>query len=481
MTTISLDTPLVKHTGQIFVGGTWQDPATTDKLRIVSPVNGEVFIEVVDAGKIDVDRAVAAARQAFDEGPWPTMAPAERAAMLRDVATSLHRKTSDLAKAWTSQIGVPLWMAEFVSPAAIDIININAAIAEGYCFEEVRETSLPGFNVAVVVREPVGVVAAIAPWNAPLIAMLHKVAPALAAGCTVVAKPAPESPLEAYLLAEAIAETGLPAGVFNLVCADRDASDHLVRHPGIDKVSFTGSTAVGKHIAQICASRMARSTMELGGKSAALILPDMAPEEAAAILAPAITMMSGQVCANLTRILVPREHEADYVEAISEAMRSTKVGNPFDQGVMMGPLAMKRQLERVEGYVAQGCKEGARLVTGGSRATEFGNGFFFQPTVFASVENDMTIAREEIFGPVTGHRRNDRGGNRPYRWAGYYLDRCPRYRQHASHDRQTMPCGYPHIAIRTKLRMQRRSLSKRHPNACADRARLSESDQVATG
>jgi aldehyde dehydrogenase (NAD+) len=403
MATVMVETPSLVHPDRLFIGGKWvkgSEPGR--KIRIVSPINGEVFAEVAEAVEADISKAVTAAKSAFYEGPWPSMPAAERAAMLRAVAAALLRRGTAVARAWTSQIGMPLWMAELINAPTIGLLNDYADIAEKVRYEDVRPTNAPNMKVAVVVREPVGVVAAIAPWNAPLIAILQKVAPALAAGCTVVAKPAPESPIEAYLLAEAIEEVGLPPGVFNLLCADRAASDHLVRHPDVDKVSFTGSTAVGKHIAEVCAGRLARTTMELGGKSAAVILEDIPPEEAAAVLAPAITLLCGQVCANLTRILVPRKREQDYVEAISAAMARTHVGNPLEPGVMMGPLAMKRQLARVEGYIERGKAEGARLATGGSRAKGFGNGFFFQPTVFAGVTNDMVIAREEIFGPVTG-------------------------------------------------------------------------------
>jgi len=403
MAAMSVEMWASPHADNLFIDGAWISPAAPEgRIQVVSPINGEVFAEVGEAKEADVDRAVAAAKRAFYEGPWPSMPAAERAAKLREVAGALHRRMAAASRAWTAQIGVPLWMSEMVTPAAIELLNINADIATAYCYEDVRPTTAMNMKVAVVVREPIGVVAAIAPWNAPLVAMLQKVAPALAAGCTVIAKPAPESPLEAQLLAEAIEEAELPRGVFNLLCANRQASDYLVRHPDVDKVSFTGSTAVGRHIAEVCAGRLARATMELGGKSAAIILDDMPPEEVAAVLAPAITLMCGQVCANLTRILVPRHREKDYVDALAAAMAATPVGNPFDQGVMMGPLAMKRQLERVEGYIAAGRAEGARIATGGTRASELGKGFFFKPTVFANVSNEMTIAREEIFGPVTG-------------------------------------------------------------------------------
>jgi acyl-CoA reductase-like NAD-dependent aldehyde dehydrogenase len=250
------------------------------------------------------------------------------------------------------------------------------------------------------VHEPVGVVAAITPWNVPYMLMAGKVAPALLTGCTVVMKPSPETPMEAYIIAECAEEVGLPAGVINLVPADREAADHLVRNPGVDKVAFTGSTAAGKHIGAVCASRVARCTLELGGKSAAIIMDDMPADEAAKILAGTITLLSGQVCAMLTRAIVPRRRHDEIADAIAAAMRQIHVGHSDDPSAQMGPLAMARQLERVEHYIEAGKGEGADLVTGGARPSHLNRGFFFEPTLFANVGNDMSIAREEIFGPV---------------------------------------------------------------------------------
>ena len=214
-------------------------------------------------------------------------------------------------------------------------------------------------------------------------------------------KPSPETPLEAFLIAEAAEEAGIPPGVINLLPADREVSDLLVRHPGIDKVAFTGSTAAGLHIAQICASRMARYTMELGGKSAAIVLDDFAPEKLGPALAPLVTMMSGQVCINYSRILVPRAKHNAYVDSLAAAMAATVVGDPADPKTAMGPMAMARQHERVSDYIAQGIACGARLATGGSRPAGLNRGYYLEPTVFADATNDMVIAREEIFGPVT--------------------------------------------------------------------------------
>jgi len=251
-----------------------------------------------------------------------------------------------------------------------------------------------------VVQEPVGVVAAIAPWNAPYLTMTQKIAPALVAGCTVIMKPSPETPLEAYLLAEAAEAIGMPAGVVNLVPSQRGPADHLVCNPGVDKVSFTGSTAAGRRIATVCADRLARVTLELGGKSAAIIRDDFPTHIAAKTLARTITVLSGQVCAMLTRAIVPAARHDEIAEAIAAEMRTIKVGYSEDETTEMGPVAMKRQRDRIEGYIARGTADGADLITGGGRPNHLKHGYFVEPTLFGNVDNKSVIAQEEIFGPV---------------------------------------------------------------------------------
>jgi acyl-CoA reductase-like NAD-dependent aldehyde dehydrogenase len=273
-------------------------------------------------------------------------------------------------------------------------------MAAGY--EWVRRgpsTTVPGHD-ALVVREPVGVVAAIVPWNMPYAIMAQKVAPALIAGCTVIMKPSPETPLEAYIIAEAAEAAGIPAGVINLVPSHREAADHLVQSKGVDKISFTGSTVAGRRIASVAGERIARVTLELGGKSPAIVLDDFPTEAAAKILARTITMLSGQVCAMLSRAIVPESRYDEIADAIAAEMKLVKVGAPMDPTSEMGPIAMKRQLERIEYYVAKGKEEGATLAAGGVRPAHLNSGYYFEPTLFTNVDNTMTIAREEIFGPV---------------------------------------------------------------------------------
>lgn len=319
---------------------------------------------------------------------------------MRTLATALRRRSMALESCWLAQIGTPIAIAQGSSASATKLLDYYADLAQGYPFEDARPSAGHASKVAMVVREPVGVVAAIAPWNGPYASLMIKLAPALAAGCTVILKPSPETPLEAFLIAEAAEEAGLPPGVVNLLPAERDASDLLVRHPGVDKVAFTGSTAAGLHIAQICASRMARYTMELGGKSAAIVLDDFAPEKFGPAMAPLVTMLTGQVCINYGRVLVPRHRRDDYVQSLAVAMAAIRVGDPLDPDTRMGPLAMKRQHERVTGYIAQGLAGGARLATGGERPRGFDRGYFVEPTLFTDVTGDMAIARDEVFGPV---------------------------------------------------------------------------------
>lgn len=395
----SLATPT--HPDRLFIDGRWIAPVRNGRLRPINPANEMPLPDVVAAGPEEVELAVAAARKAFDEGPWPRLSPGDRAAAMRRLSAALARRGAALDSCWISQVGVPVWMAEGASAGAAGLLDYYAAMAEAYPFEEVRPAQGITCKTAVVVREAAGVVAAIAPWNGPLASLLVKLAPALAAGCTVVLKPSPETPLEAFMLAEAVEEAELPPGVVNLLPADREVSNLLIRHPGVDKVAFTGSSSVGLHIAQICAARMARYTMELGGKSAAIVLDDYPPEALGPALAPLVTLLCGQACINFSRILVPRHRHDAYVESLAAAMAATRVGDPLDRTTQMGPLALGRHHARVMHYIEQGQAEGARIVTGGKRPSGLGTGFYIEPTVFDRASNDMVIAQEEIFGPVT--------------------------------------------------------------------------------
>ena len=392
-------TPALQHPDCLYIGGNWV-PATSGQTIAVVSASAEVVIaSVAEASRADVDAAVAAARSAFDTGPWPRLSPAERAGYLLRMQAELQRREPDLADAWVEQIGALAAIAPFVIGGGTGWFGVYAGMAETFAWEEPRAL-FDGPGQGLVRREPVGVVAAIAPWNNPYGIMTGKVAPALLAGCTVVMKPAPETPIEAYIIAEAAQAAGLPPGVINLVTAHRDVSDHLVSNAGVDKVSFTGSLTAGARIASVCASRIARCTLELGGKSAAVVLDDFDIESAARTLVNTITMSAGQVCATLSRAIVPVARKAEFLGAVEAAMRDITVGPPRDPATQMGPLAIGRQRDRVEDYVAIAKAEGARLVTGGQRPAHLERGFYFEPTLFADVDPAMRIAREEVFGPV---------------------------------------------------------------------------------
>ncbi|HTN60795.1 MAG TPA: aldehyde dehydrogenase [Devosia sp.] len=382
---------------RIFVGGKWVEASSGRFIELVSPDTEEVVGRIAEANEADMDRAVAAARKAFDEGPWSTMPPAERGRLIVAMGEELLRREPELARAWTAQVGGLASFAPQMMGGGTFVFLETAKLCDTFPFVERRQS--PMVDTAIIAREPAGVVAAIAPWNAPYTIMAAKVVYALVAGCTVVMKPSPETPLEAYILAEAAEAAGIPAGVVNLVCGHREASDHLVCNPGIDKVTFTGSTGAGKRIASVCGSRIARCTLELGGKSAAIIRDDFPIEVAAAILGNTITMMSGQVCAMLSRVIVPKARHDELAQAIKSVMETVKIGHSDAPDTQLGPLAMQRQLERVETYIEAGRKT-ADLVTGGGRPAHMNKGYFIEPTLFANVDNASVIAQEEIFGPV---------------------------------------------------------------------------------
>lgn len=381
-----------------FIGGDWREPKGSGTLEIISPVTEERIMTFAEASPADVDAAVTAAREAFDTGPWPRMSAEARGDALIKVAELMRARLPEIAQAWTTQVGAPISFTRYVAGQSPDLFEYYGTLIKDYPTVDVRQRD-NGDEVRVV-KEPVGVVAAITPWNAPLVLLCYKVSAALAAGCTVVAKPSPETPLDAYILAECIEAAGLPAGVFNVVPAGRETGDHLIRHPGIDKISFTGSTMAGRHIGAVAAERFVRTSFELGGKSAAIVLEDADVSKVLPSLVPYSMPITGQVCFSLTRVLVPESRKQELLDAYVGAVGGIKVGDPADEATQMGPLTMARQLERVEGYIAKGKAEGARLVTGGGRPAGFDRGYFVEPTVFADVDTRMTIAQEEIFGPV---------------------------------------------------------------------------------
>jgi aldehyde dehydrogenase (NAD+) len=383
---------------ELYVDGGWAEPLGSEAIEVVSPFTEEVIGRVPDGTPADVDRAVGAARRSFDRGDWRRRSVGERAELLETVADLLEARSGELAALITEEMGSTITFATNGQvPGPIGFLRSVAALARTFPFEEERSD---GQARSLVVHEPVGVVAAIVPSNFPLLLAVSQIAPALVAGCSVVLKPAPESPLDTYALAEEFDKAGLPGGVLNIVPGGREAGEHLVCHPEVDKVAYTGSTAAGKRIASLCGERLTRVSLELGGKSAAIVLDDAPPAETVAALLPLSFLNNGQACVAQTRILVSRDRRAEFVDAFVEAIEAMPVGDPADPATVVGPLLARRQRERVQSYLELGVREGAKIVTGGARPAGLDRGWFVEPTLFVDADNAMRIAREEIFGPV---------------------------------------------------------------------------------
>jgi len=384
----------------LFIGGEWVKPESKAVIEVVSPHHEEVIGTVPDASPADIDAAVAAARRAFDEGPWPRMTPAERAEGIKRLSGALQSRAQDIADLISAQNGSPKqWSVMGQVFSATMVLDTYSGLTSTYRWEDDRTGAL-GSPVKVR-RAPVGVAAGIIPWNVPLFIAALKLGPAMAAGCPIVIKAAPETPLDAYLLAEAVIEADLPPGVINILAAGRENSEHILRHPGVDKISFTGSTAVGRHIGEVAGSQLKRLTLELGGKSAAIVLDDWKiDDDALGQLVQSGLMNNGQVCGAQSRILVSKKRHDEVVEALAAAVGAMTVGDPLDDATEIGPLVAERQRDRVQGFLDAGTSAGARAVVGGGTPVHLEKGWYIEPTVFADVTNDMEIAREEIFGPV---------------------------------------------------------------------------------
>ncbi len=383
---------------QLYIGGEWVDPAGQDRFEVTNPATLEVIGSTPEGTEADIDRAVAAARAALESGPWANSTAAERLEIMKSLQAKLVEAADELANLVTAEVGATILFSHFGQIGATNmVLDAYVALLADYPFEEVRQDVL---GPALVRKEPVGVVAGIIPWNVPLFITMLKFAPTLASGSTMVLKPAPDTPLSAFRFAELAAEAGVPAGVLNVVPADREVSEYLVRHPDVDKVSFTGSTAAGRKIGAICGEQLKRCTLELGGKSAAILLDDVDVESIAEELLAAGIMNNGQACVAQTRILAPQSRYDEIVGVLTEKMAAQTTGDPTDFATNVGPLINSAQRDRVEGYIKIGVEEGARVATGGGRPEGAGDGFFVEPTLFADVTNDMRIAQEEIFGPV---------------------------------------------------------------------------------
>jgi aldehyde dehydrogenase (NAD+) len=385
---------------ELFIGGEWVQPEGNGTIEVVSPSSEEVIGVVPDGTPADMDKAVGAARRAFDEGPWPHLSPVERAEVLNRLSQALQGKAQDLADVISAQNGSPKqWSIMGQVFSATMVLDTYVRLAATYQWVETRDGMLG--NKVRVRRAPVGVVAGITPWNVPLFIAALKLGPAMLTGCPIILKPAPETPLDSYLLAEAAIAAEVPPGVINIVPAGREAGEYLVRHPAIDKVSFTGSTAAGQRIGEICGGQLKRCTLELGGKSAAIVLDDVElSDQLLGDLVMSGLMNNGQVCGAQSRILVSRKRYSEVVDALAATVGALQVGDALDPATQVGPLVAERQRARVEGYLASGKSAGARVVTGGGRPAALDRGWFVEPTVFAEVDNSMAIAQEEIFGPV---------------------------------------------------------------------------------
>lgn len=389
---------MLRSFDRLFIGGEWVRPSTSRSIAVISPHTETVVATVPEASEADIDRAVAAARTAFDRGDWAHMGAAARAAVLERLLQLLREHQEELAVLITQEMGSPISFSRLGQTMASNmVLEYYVELARNFVFEELRDGLM---GPVLVRREPVGVAACIVPWNVPLFTTMLKLAPALAAGATVVLKPAPETPVDALVLAELVERAGFPPGVVNVVPAGREVGEYLVCHPGVDKVAFTGSTQAGRRIASLCGERLKRCTLELGGKSAAIVLDDAPLESTIAGLVPAILMNNGQACVAQTRVLVSNRRYGEFVDALAQAFRDASVGDPMDPKTVVGPLVSSRQRDRVEGYLRIGREEGARVVCGGGRPRHLAKGWYVEPTVFADVDNRMRIAQEEIFGPV---------------------------------------------------------------------------------
>jgi len=380
---------------QQFIGGRWRDSAAPRMVAVISPSTEEVVTQVAAPSTEDADLAVAEARAAFDMGPWPLMSIEDRVKVCARLCDALEACLDDMNRAWAFESGATIAHGEMINSGAAVAVWRNAlAVAPGLPWEEQR-------GDALLLREPIGTVLGILTFNGPVVLMGMKIIPALLAGCTVVVKHAPESPLTSRLIAEAVRAADFPEGVVSVLAADTEVTRHLVAHGDIDMVALTGGTAIGVDVVKRTADRLARTALELGGKSPAIITEDVDVDEVVATLAEGASGFLGQVCVSLSRILAPRSRYEEIVAALAAYYSKLRVGDPFDPNTDRGPLAVARARDRVERYVAIAIEQGAKVATGGRRPPALERGWYYEPTLLTAVDNRMTVAREEIFGPVT--------------------------------------------------------------------------------
>jgi len=377
-----------------FINGALRAPSSNERIDVIHPANEEVVGSVPKSTPDDMVAAVDAARRAFDDGPWPRTPPQERAEMLRAIADGMEKRVDDLAWLSTAQTGMPIALAR--QSHGLELLRFYAALANDVPWEE-RRRGMSGDGL--VRRTPVGVAGLIVPWNAPSL-LMNKLPAALIAGCTTVVKPSPETPLDTYVLAEVLQEVGLPPGVVNIVAGDAAVGQQLVDDPAVDKISFTGSTESGRKIMARLAGRIGRVSLELGGKSASILLDDAPLESALPVTIAGSCLNNGQACIALSRVLAPRSRYEEVVDTLAAMVGGLPVGDPFDESTFVGPVVNAKQRDRALSYIDIGRSEGARVVAGGGTPPDRDKGFWVQPTVLADVRNDMRVAQEEIFAAV---------------------------------------------------------------------------------
>lgn len=388
-------------TKKLLINGEWVDAASGKTFETINPATGEVLAKVAEGDAEDINRAVIAARRAF-EGPWSRMKPYERQNLLLKIADLVEKHIEELCALDTLDMGAPVSRTIGNKQRALGMLRYYAGKATSLVGETI-ENSLPGEIFSYTLKEPIGVVGAIIPWNGPLTASIWKIGPALATGCTVILKPAEEAPLTPLRLGELLLEAGVPPGVVNVVPGyGETAGAALSSHPGVDKVAFTGSHLTGQKIVQASSGNLKRVSLELGGKSPDIVFADADLDKAVPGAGMAVFANSGQICSAGTRLFVERKIYSEFVERVGAFGRSLKVGNGMNPDTQIGPLVSQEQLSRVTGYLSVGKSEGARAIVGGERLTQgdLAKGFFVPPTVFADVKDEMRIAQEEIFGPV---------------------------------------------------------------------------------
>ena len=385
---------------KLWIDGKWEDTQGGSVMSIEDPTTGKEIAEVVNASREDVDRAVQAAKRAFYDGRWSKKSPGERSKIIWKLADLLEANAESLAKVESDNTGKPY---QYVSlggdiPFAVDNLRFFAGATRDTHGSHAGEF-MPGYT-SIYRREPVGVVGQIAPWNYPLMMAAWKIGPALAAGCTIVLKPAPGTPLTTLMFAELIKEAGIPDGVVNVISGGNETGQALVEHPDVRMISLTGSTATGKRIMKTAADTLKRVHLELGGKAPIIVFDDADPELVAAKASLAATLNTGQDCTAATRLYVEKGKASAVKEAVVEAMKNIKVGLPFDDGVQMGPLISRVQRERVSGFVDRAKAQGANILTGGGVPSGFEQGYYYEPTVISDVQQDWEIIQQEVFGPV---------------------------------------------------------------------------------